>query len=475
MLTEHIQNQLKNIIRLFYPNAEIKTTMLDRVVVFETEGRKIKCDYFVKNICADMYKYLCKITGKSMPWGSLTGIRPTRLVYKEMLLLQEAERRNNQETANIPVTECLAASLVKVKEKYFVSNKKIKLLKEVIAAQRGYITGGEKLVNYYVNIPICPSRCNYCSFPSAMIEKCKDIFDDYVMQLCEEIKRDGERLRNGGYKIYSIYIGGGTPTVLNEAQLEKVLRAIVRASCCEGYVPVTKHLLAKSIEFTCEAGRPDTITAQKLDLLKKYGVTRICINPQSFNNATLKAIGRNHTTEDFLNVYHLAGQYNFIINTDLIAGIAGESVNDFEYSLEKVIELSPHNITVHTLSNKRGSLSACSAAEPSFNCNVTAMVNLAYQKLTAAGYIPYYLYRQKAQKGALENVGYCKPSFQCLNNISVMEEMVSVLASGAGAISKKICTGDNCDIIRYANCKEIDMYITEFEARYKAKSDLFFD
>jgi len=438
-MTEHNLNQLKNIIRLFYPNTGIKATVQSCTVVFEVEGTEIKCDV-ADSIFADLYQKLCDITGKNMPWGNLTGIRPTRLVRKH--------------------------GFKEVTGKYFVSDKKIKLLENVIAAQQGYMTREEKLINYYVNIPVCPSRCNYCSFPSGIIDKCKDLLDEYVDCLCEEIKRDGKQIKAGGYEVYSIYVGGGTPTVLSAEQLEKVLKAVQET---------TNGL---PLEFTCEAGRQDTITKEKLALLKKYGVTRVCVNPQSFNDVTLRTIGRNHTSYDFFKVYRLVEKYGFIINTDLIAGLADESAEDFKYSLDKTIELYPHNITVHTLSKKRGSLlvSAAAPVAHSTDTHIVIMVDLAYKKLTAAGYIPYYLYRQKSQKGALENVGYCKPGFQCINNISVMEETISVLASGAGAISKKInMNGDGSPIIRYANCKDISMYIAEFEERYKNKSTVFFD
>jgi len=550
MLTEHNLNQLKNIIRLFYPNTQIKTTVLDSIVVFEVEEIKIKCD-ITQNIYTGLYEKLRLTTGKDMPWGNLTGIRPTRLVYKEVQSLRGAKRRSNltlsrhceeQSDEAIPCSESVLSvgllrrsaprndielALTTLKEKYFVSDKKIKLLKDVITAQQGYMTRGDKLINYYINIPVCPSRCNYCSFPSTLfpseggvgVGRQMKTLDEYAECLCEEIKRDGGQLRNSGYTVYSIYIGGGTPTVLNEKQLESVLKSITTFLPLPYTLPPTEGGYKAGVEFTCEAGRPDTITAPKLALLKKYGVTRICINPQSFNDATLKAIGRSHTEDDFQKAYRLADEYGFILNTDLIAGLADEGIKEFEYSLNKAIELSPHNITVHTLSHKRGSENFHNLSELASRANchceersdeaipckesgipvgllrrsaprndgkydekcsdneAHAMVDLAYQKLTSAGYIPYYLYRQKSQKGALENVGYTKPGFQCINNISVMEETISVLASGAGAISKRIATGSdnkNNPITRYANCKEIGMYTAEFEERYKAKRNFFF-
>ncbi|MCL2370743.1 MAG: radical SAM protein [Firmicutes bacterium] len=466
-MTEHNLNQLHNIIRLFYPDADTKTTVHNDTVVFEIGELTLKCP-ITDNIPSDLYKKLCDITGKSMPWGNLTGIRPTRLAQKHGLKI--------------------------LGDKYFVSDKKLELLSNVIKAQEGYLPQGENLVNYYVNIPVCPSRCHYCSFAAGTIDECKGYLDDYVECLCEEIRRDGKLLKAGGHTIYSVYIGGGTPTALSAEQLEKILKAVATMlkRCHLGQNPVGQRggdskcdmcsrfeRLAKMtprVEFTCEAGRPDTISDQKLALLKQYGVTRICINPQSFVDKTLNAIGRSHTAEDFFGAYRLAKEYDFVINMDLIVGLADEGIEEFEYSLSKAIDLLPHNITVHTLSRKRGSLlrEQEMMRQGNDNCydEVAQMVDLAYNKLTEIGYIPYYLYRQKSQKGSLENVGYCKPNFQCINNISVMEELISVLASGAGAISKKI-GAEGSPIVRYANAKDMRMYITEFEERYKAKKKLY--
>ena len=403
-MTEKEENQLFNIMRLFYPDFEGKVS---------------------EEIDANaLYLRLSEATGKKMPWGSLTGIRPTKLAYE------------------MPLKD--------IGEKFFVSPPKLELLGRILAAQRGYLSG--EGVNLYINIPVCPTRCGYCSFAAATVKECKKYLDKYVDTLIEEIRRDGEKL----CKIYTVYIGGGTPTVLSANQLDRVLAA------------VGDH----GVEFTCEAGRPDSIDDEKLAVMKARGVNRICINPQSFNDATLHTIGRAHTAADTVRAYELAQKYGFVINTDLIAGLPNENLDDFEYSLDRTLELSPHNVTVHTLSRKRGSEYAKKNISGK---DISNMIDFGYEKLTVAGYEPYYLYRQKSQLGALENTGYTKPGFQCRNNISVMEETVSVLAAGAGGISKKIQVARQGNLItRYANCKDIKLYLEEFEQRYQSKAEFFF-
>jgi len=433
----------------------------------------------IRFLAGSLYSALSKHTGRSLPWGSLTGIRPTKLVYELLSGCQgDGGIDKPAKLVNTPVP--LTTVLKEIGERYFVSQPKLELLGRVVEAQRGYMAEGERPVNLYINIPVCPTRCGYCSFAAGTYKECKGYLDEYTDKLTQEIERDRERLRAGGYQVYSVYVGGGTPTVLSAPQLDKVLAAIGDT---------------ENTEFTCEAGRPDSIDGDKLSVLKARGVNRICINPQSFNDVTLAAVGRSHTAADVVRAYELAQKYGFVINTDLIAGLAGESLSDFGYSVDAVLELAPHNITVHTLSCKRGSEyagqntpSAARRRPPlsregnfSNDIEISVMVDLAYNKLTAAGYESYYLYRQKSQLGALENAGYTKPGYQCRNNISVMEETVSVLAAGAGGISKLVKkqaalggSPHNTRIERYANCKDIKLYLEQFEARYKAKAEFFF-
>ncbi|MBR2988160.1 MAG: radical SAM protein, partial [Clostridia bacterium] len=225
----------------------------------------------------------------------------------------------------------------------------------------------------------------------------------------------------------------------------------------------------REVEFTIEAGRPDTITEEKLDAMKKVGANRVCVNPQSLVNRTLVSIGRAHTAEDFFEKFALVRRYGFDINVDTIAGLVGETLDDFVYTLDGVCALNPENITVHTLSRKNGS--ALAQGGKFDNAEVEKMVDYAFTKLTANGYLPYYLYRQKQMLGNLENVGYCKAGKQCVNNVTTMEDCLSVIACGAGAISKIVHSNEN-RIERFANMRDLRLYMQNFDEKLKDK--LFF-
>ena len=254
----------------------------------------------------------------------------------------------------------------------------------------------------------------------------------------------------------SIYVGGGTPVALSTIQLEKILIALDKINT--------------GVEFTVEAGRPDCITKEKLELLKKYRVTRICINPQTFSDKTLELIGRNHTSLDVCEKYELA-KNDFSVNMDLIAGLAGESFTDFKASIDKAIELSPDNITVHTLCVKRGS-NLHESVKRLYGIEIEDMVNYAHNALKEAGYNPYYLYRQKYMAGNLENVGYTKDNKACIYNIDVMEEIAQNVACGANAISKRVYNGGE-RIERYAPPKDVKTYIEKIETIIAQKLKLF--
>lgn len=384
-----------------------------------------------------LYQLLSSICQVKMPWGSLTGVRPSKLVYDK---IEEGCRIED-------IPKCLV-------EDFGVSKEKADLICDVVKNQLR-IKIGEKQIDLYINIPICPTRCVYCSFISSEYSRCKQYIDKYVECLVKELKEIVNYLIGKGYAFKNIYMGGGTPTTLNCQQLEKILKCID----------------FKFNEFTVECGRPDTISIEKLDLLKSYGVTRISINPQSLNDKTLEIIGRSHTSNDFLEKYQIAKKYPFQINTDIIAGLPKESFDDFKYTLDNLIKLSPNNITVHTLAVKNASILKQKISNLTED-EIQKMVEYSYKILTNNNYKPYYLYRQKNMLGLYENVGYFKDNAICEFNIESMEEMVSIVACGAGAISKRIFKEQN-RIERTANVKQIQDYIARIDEMIERKSQLF--
>lgn len=378
------------------------------------------------------YKALCKFLGVELPWGALTGIRPTKLAY------QQIEKEGDFVEFFTDVMK--------------VSPQKTSLIKSILDTQKGIYTKNDDNTDFFVFIPFCPSRCKYCSFISADIKSAKKHVDDYVTALIDEINFSKQFIKN----LRSIYIGGGTPVSLSDEHLERILTAI--------------DDINTGVEFTVEAGRPDAITLSNLQILKRHKVTRICINPQSFLDKTLVALGRNHTAQDIEEKFMLAKDM-FDINMDLIAGLEGESFEDFKYSLDKAVSLSPQNITVHTLCIKRGSRLALTESRLSGQV-VDKMVEYAQQTLIENGYSPYYLYRQKNMAGNLENVGYCKPNKACVYNIDIMEEICANVACGANAISKRVFSGGE-RIEREASPKDIATYLQKLETIKQNKFKLF--
>lgn len=297
-------------------------------------------------------------------------------------------------------------------------------------------------ISIYIGIPFCPSRCSYCSFVSHAIEKAGKLMAAYLDTLCGEIVHTGEILRQAGLRIVSMYIGGGTPTTLSAEQLERLLCTVQNALD-----------LSAMEEFTVEAGRPDTITEEKLRLLRKYSVDRISINPQSMNDAVLAAIGRHHSAQQVLDTYEIARKIGFhAINMDTIAGLDGDTPESFAHTIDTLISLDPENITVHTLAAKRGADQHDRVQNAEKQEIVRQMLDIASRKLTAAGYAPYYLYRQKFMAGGFENVGWCKLGYECKYNIYMMEELQTIVSLGAGGVTKLLGT-DGRKIRRISNPK----------------------
>ncbi len=368
-----------------------------------------------------LYSFCNKITCINLPYGSLTGVRPTKLYY-DMI-------GSYSNIKNIFVDE------------FSVEPKRAELIEKVVQTQKGIYSNSPDEVDVFVNIPICPTRCKYCSFISTEYGRVKKLVPIYVDCVKNEILEIKKSIVSGGYKVRSVYVGGGTPTSLTAEQLEELCSA-----------------LNFGVEFTVEAGRPDSITEEKLKVLKDCGVTRISVNPQTFKDETLNILGRAHTTQQLYEAYYLANKYDFDINMDLIAGLPGETFEDFRSSLEKAVALNPSNITVHTLSLKRGSTLKIEGKEKIMDGSIKRMTDFSIDYLSASGYSPYYMYRQKNMADGLENVGWCKSNKQCIYNIDYMEETTTVFSAGAGAMSKMVFH-DNGRIERSCNPKGFEEYL----------------
>lgn len=385
-----------------------------------------------------LYEALSKYTKKSMPWGSLVGIRPVKMAQD---LLNGGYNR--------------LSLLNHLKNFYYVSEKKVKLISEIINNQ-GHIMKNDKLINLYIHIPFCVSRCSYCSFMSAQINQCKNLIEPYVNALIDEIKSTKELITKNNYIVKSIYVGGGTPTSLSTVQLERILQ----------------ELTFNVSEFTVEAGRADTITQEKLEMFKKLRVTRISINPQTFNNAVLKRANRQHSVEEFLAVYKMAILYNFIVNMDLIAGLEGETLASFKTGIDTILELAPNNITIHTLALKRASTLNKNNVDIFKASKAEKMLDYAYKKLKENGYKPYYMYRQKNMLENLENIGFSIGNTNCSFNIDSIDEYASIIACGAGGVSKRIYLANNKKEQTF-NVKGIKEYIERLEQMKIRKEELF--
>lgn len=390
-----------------------------------------------RNFKNHLYEVLSEISGKSLPWGSLTGVRPTKFARD---LVERGEVKPH----------LIGETLVR---DYHLSSEKAKLVVQILQNQNCIIKN-DKLIDLFINIPICPTRCNYCSFISNELCTVADKVDLYLDCVLKELEAVKKIIADKCYIVRTIYIGGGTPTVLTDAQLERLLSQI--------NYPVT--------EFTVECGRADTITRSKLEILKKYGVTRISINPQTFCETTLKRIGRKTTNQQIFDAYMLAMEFDFVVNMDIIAGLTEERLGIFKRTIKTLLELYPQNITVHTLSIKNAA--QIRGQEQKFENDVPKMIDFAEKILIENGYKPYYIYRQKHQLGGLENVGFCRDGTVCVFNVDSMEDTSSVVAVGAGAISKRVFNLEN-RIERQPNCKFINDYIDRIDEMIEKKQNFF--
>ena len=367
-----------------------------------------------------IYNTLSYLTEINLPYGCLTGIRPTKF-FREL---------NEQ-------AEDLFTNV------FSVQDKKVELIRRITEIQSPVLSKKDEY-DIFVFIPFCPSKCKYCSFVSEPLNRTVHLVEPYILCLAKELSLLPEILKKVNGKIRAVYIGGGTPTSIDTEDLEKILS-------------IFSHY---GVEYTVEAGRPETLNEEKIDMMSYLGVNRISINPQTFNDRTLKEIGRHHSSKDIERAFKLAKD-RFVVNMDLISMLPKETYYDFKYSLDKAIYYQPENITIHTLYRKKGSELADELSMQDDNL-ANKMIDYAHKSLQKAEYIPYYMYRQKYTGGSLENVGYCKENKECFYNIDIMEERTNIIAFGAAAISKKIDYSANL-ITRLAHVKNPYDYINRLE------------
>jgi oxygen-independent coproporphyrinogen-3 oxidase len=409
----------------------------------ETLLRKRALQRLVKE---SIFRACVSALGQAPPWGSLTGVRPGKLAARHM----EETGRDAGETA------------AWLQEEYSLSPRRAALCAET--AKTGLEVKdslGEKDIILYVGIPFCPTRCAYCSFVSHSVEKSLKLVEPYVEALGREIADTGALVRQLGLKVKAVYWGGGTPTTLDAEQLRRTLDRLAEA-----------FDLPNGLEYTVEAGRPDTITREKLLVLRSAGVTRISLNPQTMDDRVLAAIGRRHSAGEVREGYALAREhFGGQINMDLIAGLPEDSREGFRASLEEVLAMGPENVTVHSLTRKRGADLNGMELEGLPGETVGQMLDYSLARLPEEGYAPYYLYRQKFSAGGYENVGWAKAGAVCLYNVAMMEELCSVLSLGAGGATKRLLPGGK--ILRCFNKKYPYEYIGSLEEADQDKRALF--
>lgn len=388
--------------------------------------------------------FRCAVKSGCAPlrWGVLTGVRPIKLFHR-----MAAQGLDDAQQAAL------------MRERYLLDDAMISLAQEIRRSEQAIndrsLPNGFSL---YVSIPFCPQRCSYCSFVSQEVERMRELIGPYVEQLCGEIGEFGGIARDLGLTLQTVYFGGGTPTTLDAQQLSSLFRAVEKS-----------FDLSCLLEYTVEAGRPDTIDRERLLACKSAGVTRLSVNPQSMNDEVLAAVGRRHTAADVERAFELVRSISFgSVNMDLIAGLPGESVESFSRSLERVLALGPDNVTVHALTLKRASTLAQERELYERREQVAAMVDHARERIRGAGLAPYYLYRQKNTIGSLDNTGYALPGKEGFYNVFIMDETHTIFAAGAGAVTKlRAPCGDTIE--RIYNYKFPSEYLAHYAALKERK------
>ena len=453
---------IQKIATMFFPLEKIRTDDDDDVVI-ETEKEdltlivnirvysKRENDSVSLTDAADgahqisllIYRMLGKMTGFYPSWGILYGVRPARLMHATVDAVGEDKAKQNflQD---------------------YVNEKKVDLVLEVMKHENKIIElSHDNSFSLYVSIPFCPTRCSYCSFVSHSIQNAGKLIEPYVNLLCRELESDGRIAGELGLRLETIYFGGGTPTTLSHSQLDRILNTIEKS-----------FDLSFLREYTVEAGRPDTVTMEKLETLRVHNVGRISINPQTFSDSVLEHIGRKHTSRQTIEAYELARKAGFTnINMDFIAGLNTDTLDSFMHSIDKAVDLCPESVTVHNLSLKSGAFLVTENEyyDLSLKNMAEAMIDYSYDKLSSNGYYPYYMYRQSKSLGNLENVGWCKEGMDCLYNVFMMDETHTVLSAGAGAVTK-LKNPKTAHIERVYNYKYPYEYINNFDEILARKS-----
>lgn len=468
-----------HIAKAFYPDEEVAQTVLPDqkaaiVICLEQDGGKneqefsfsktekeqeMERSYRKHEMIRQVYLWFSACSGRSLPWGSLTGVRPTKMLMEK---LEEG----------VPEEEILSW----IQKEHFVTEEKAALGLDIAKRERGLLShlDYENGYSLYVGVPFCPTICSYCSFSSYPLAKWKEQTDRYVDALCRELSFLAEASRKK--HLNTIYMGGGTPTTLEALQLDRLLSHMEQQFSYE-------HLK----ELTVEAGRPDSITREKLQVLRDHGIDRISINPQTMNQKTLDLVGRGHTVQQVLEVYELARSLGFDnINMDLIAGLPGEDLKDMEHTLSEIMRLQPDSLTVHALAVKRASKLRQEQREEQFSISesgkrLSDMIEMAADCAGEIGLLPYYLYRQKNMAGNFENVGYAKVDKAGIYNILIMEEKQSILAAGAGASTKIVLpheielpgskSGKKTKLVRIENVKNVEEYMDRIPEMIERKGE----
>ncbi len=461
MINHSFRYELEKLIRIFLPFEKIEFSKIEETadntaVTFLSDTAKAKLFIFGKEFSKELsieetddYDKECELKlatalfecfveafGYIPSWGILTGVRPAKLYSR------------------------LSKTMGKSPDDYFknilkVSDKKLSLCKETFEGEEKItsLSKGDSF-SLYISIPFCPTRCSYCSFVSHSVAQAKKLIPQYIELLCAELRETAKIAKELALRLETIYIGGGTPTSLEASDIEKIMKTVA-----------DNFNLANLREYTVEAGRPDTITKEKLKVIKEYGATRISINPQTMNDKVLEGIGRKHTAEDTVKAFLLARSQGFDnINMDLIAGLPDDTFESFKETISKILNLNPESVTVHSLSMKRSSNLSKYGILPETEMGKTAsmMVDFAREELSKNGIVPYYMYRQSKTVGNLENVGYSKKGFECLYNVYIMDETHSILACGASAVTKLREPGGSF-IDRIFNFKYPYEYINRFD------------
>lgn len=424
-------------------------------VVVEYKGIVKKYGFDVElalkeNIKKCIFDFFTEQSGKILPWGILIGIRPSKIALS---LINEGKNDDY---------------IIEYYQKHFSLRKdKAELCIKVAKLEKELVNENTNLVSVYIGMPFCPTRCLYCSFTSSPIESCKNIVEPYLNALQLEIVETAKYIKKNNLRIQCVYFGGGTPTAVNDEQFEEIMQHVYNSFVLNNEVK----------EFTVECGRPDSITLNKLESMKKYKVDRISINPQTMNDETLKLIGRRHSIEDVVTKFNLARNCGLDnINMDIIVGLPGEELKHIKRTCDEIYKLAPDSITVHGMSIKRGSkLHENIVNKMQLQIPEQEELNEMYQETIElsnnCGMIPYYMYRQKNMVGNMENVGYCKEGKEGLYNIQMIEERQTIIACGADAVTKVVFLNEN-RLERHANVKDVREYINRVEEMVEKKLNL---